>query len=59
LATASGDSTAKLWDLSRNQIIASITDNTLAVWSVHFNDDGEMLATASLDQAARIFDVNT
>lgn len=57
LATASGDSTTKLWDLSRSQVVHSFTDNTLAVWSVNFDHSGDFFATASLDQTARIFDV--
>jgi len=74
LATASDDGTARLWNVSTHQQIGApmTADNqsvnavafgsvTLfgSVNAVAFSPDGKMLATASDDGTARLWDVNT
>ncbi|MBD1939284.1 hypothetical protein [Microcoleus sp. FACHB-68] len=58
LATASGDGTVKLWDLSGKQL-ATFTAHKVAVTSVIFSPDGKQLATASFDDStARLWDLS-
>ncbi|MDY6806858.1 MAG: AAA-like domain-containing protein, partial [Cyanobacteriota bacterium] len=57
LATASSDNSARLWDLSGNQI-AEFVGHRGAVLSVSFSPDGKMLATASSDNSARLWDLS-
>jgi type II secretory pathway predicted ATPase ExeA len=62
LATASGDRTVRLWDLSdRDQprpLGAPLTGHTGAVYGVAFAPDGRTLATASDDQTVRLWDLS-
>ncbi len=60
LASASGDSTIRLWDVTTYQLLgAPLTGHTGAVLSVVFNPDGQTLASASFDQTIRPWDVTT
>jgi WD40 repeat protein/energy-coupling factor transporter ATP-binding protein EcfA2 len=61
LATASVDSTAKLWDVSDSRhpsLLATLTGHTRTVASVAFSPDGHTLATASVDSTAKLWDVS-
>jgi WD domain, G-beta repeat len=61
LATASGDRTVRLWDLSdRDQprpLGPPLTGHTASVNGVAFAPDGRTLATASTDQTVRLWDL--
>ena len=46
LATASGDGTARLWDVATGQQIGSPLTGTSLSYSVAFSPDGRTLATA-------------
>jgi WD domain, G-beta repeat/MTH538 TIR-like domain (DUF1863) len=60
LATASGDGTVRLWDVSTHrQVGTPMTANGKPVTAVAFNPDGTMLATASADGIVRLWDVAT
>lgn len=54
LATASDDTTARIWDAASGQELARVTHDDW-VWGVAFSPDGRRLATASNDKTARIW----
>jgi len=54
LATASADKTARIWDVSSGQELATVTHND-TVYGVAFSPDGRRLATASEDKTVRIW----
>ncbi|MGH3829924.1 MAG: TIR domain-containing protein [Pseudonocardiaceae bacterium] len=61
LATASQDTTVRLWDISdphRPNRLGTLTGHTNYVSSVAFSPDGHTLATASDDHTARLWDVH-
>jgi WD40 repeat protein len=55
LATASDDSTARLWDPATGEHLRTLTGHHSAVWGVAFSLDGRLLATASEDKTARVW----
>jgi WD40 repeat protein len=57
IATASDDHTARLWDLSGNQL-AQFEGHNDGVLSVSFSPNGEYIATASDDRTARLWDLS-
>jgi WD40 repeat protein len=59
LATASGDGTLKLWDFSKGVASLTLSDHTQAVWSCAFHDQGDFLASSSMDQTAKLWDIHT
>lgn len=58
LATSSGDSTVKLWDLAKNECILTFEGHSHAVWSCTWHSGGDFVASASLDMTSKVWDVN-
>ena len=56
LATASEDTTAKIWDAASGQELLTLRGHANHVVSVAFSPDGKRLATASDDTTAKIWD---
>lgn len=56
-ATASGDATVKLWDLTEARCTATLSGHAYAVWDVNFHCSGDFLASASLDTTVKLWDV--
>jgi WD40 repeat protein len=56
IATASGDNTARLWDLQGN-LLQEFQGHQYSVWGVSFSPDGKTIATASSDNTARLWPV--
>jgi WD40 repeat protein len=61
MATAAGDGSAKLWDISDVRSgslneLASLLGHSAAVLDVAFNPDGSQLATAALDETVKMWD---
>jgi WD40 repeat protein len=55
VATASSDSTARLWDVASGQLRATLQHQGI-VHAVAFSPDGKIFATASEDETARLWD---
>ena len=56
LATASGDNTARLWDVTDPSAAPIVlAGHEYDVWAVAFSPDGAWLATASWDNTARLW----
>src|SRR5262249_41059051 len=58
LATASGDKTAKVWDVASGQAVLTLSGHTDTVNGVAFSPDGTRLATASRDRTVRVYALN-
>ncbi|MGH3826805.1 MAG: TIR domain-containing protein, partial [Pseudonocardiaceae bacterium] len=61
LATASGDTTVRLWGVSdphHPSLLGALAGHTYSVRSVAFSPDGRILATASGDKTVRLWDVS-
>ncbi len=56
LASASGDKTVRLWDLSNNQS-KILAGHQGAVFKIAFNHQGNLLASAGSDQTIRLWDI--
>ncbi len=50
------DNSVKLWDRSKEKIVATLTGHTEMVNVVEFSPDGRLLATGSWDESVRIWD---
>jgi dipeptidyl aminopeptidase/acylaminoacyl peptidase len=58
LASASGDSTVKLWDVNTSREIKTLKGHRSYVTSVSFSPDGKILASASSNKV-KLWDVNS
>jgi WD40 repeat protein len=61
LATASVDTTVRLWEVSdphQPHPLSTLTDHTAEVWSVAFSPDGHTLATGSDNGISRLWDIS-
>jgi WD40 repeat protein len=59
LATASQDSSVKLWDVATLQAVATLAGHTDAVHSIVFDPDGGALASGSGDHTIKLWDIAT
>jgi Tol biopolymer transport system component len=50
-------STANLWDVATGKVTVTFKGHMNAVWSVAFSPDGQTLATASMDNRIKLWDV--
>ncbi|KAK4390495.1 WD40 repeat-containing protein HOS15 [Sesamum angolense] len=57
LASASFDSTIKLWDVEAGRLLHSLNGHRDPVYSVAFSPNGEFLASGSLDKCMHIWSV--
>ncbi|KAF7140429.1 hypothetical protein RHSIM_Rhsim06G0058000 [Rhododendron simsii] len=57
LASASFDSTIKLWDVELGRVLHSLKGHRDSVYSVAFSPNGEYLASGSLDRCLHIWSV--
>ena len=58
LATASGDKTARVWEVASGACVATLEGHSSGVTGVAFSPvDGKFLATASYDNTARVWEV--
>lgn len=55
LASASFDSTVRLWDVERGACLHTLTKHTEPVYSVAFSPDGKFLASGSFDKCVHIW----
>ena len=59
LATASVDTTAKVWDAETGKELLTLNGHSNYVMSVAWSPDGKRLATGSADNTAKVWDVAT
>jgi len=59
LASASFDSTVRLWDVDRGVCIHTLTRHQEPVYSVAFSPDGKFLASGSFDKCVHIWNVES
>ncbi|KAI4529064.1 hypothetical protein MG293_020878, partial [Ovis ammon polii] len=59
LASASFDSTVRLWDVERGVCIHTLTKHQEPVYSVAFSPDGKYLASGSFDKCVHIWNTQS
>ncbi len=59
LASASHDTTVKIWDAITGDELRTLKDHTGIVWGVAFSPDGKNVASASADRTVKIWDAHT
>jgi formylglycine-generating enzyme required for sulfatase activity len=55
--TASGDRTARIWDVATGRLLQTLHGHEAKVTSATFSPDGARIVTASEDRTARVWDV--
>ena len=58
LATSSGDASVKIWDFSKASCVLTFAEHTHAVWGVSWHSCGDFLASCSMDNTSKIWDLN-
>jgi WD40 repeat protein len=59
IASGSGDSTVRLWDVTTKQVLYTLTGHTDSIYSVAVSPDGKYVLSGSKDHTARLWDVKT
>ncbi|HYH63424.1 MAG TPA: protein kinase, partial [Urbifossiella sp.] len=59
VVTASGDTTARVWDSRHGSVLVTLNGHTDGVASAMFSPDGSRVLTASWDKTARVWDAQT
>ncbi|MDA1055848.1 MAG: protein kinase [Planctomycetota bacterium] len=59
LASASGDQTVKVWDVTGGQKTLTLTGHSSFVYCVAFSPDGKWLASASRDKTIKVWDATS
>lgn len=59
LASASFDTTVRLWDVEQGRCLYKLTRHSEPVYSVSFSPDGKYLASGSFDKCVHIWSVDT
>ncbi|KAI1236985.1 Sperm-associated antigen 16 protein, partial [Lamprotornis superbus] len=59
LVTSSGDTTVRIWDLSRRGCILTLRGHSRAVRGCSWHSCGDFVASASTDGTSKIWDVNS
>jgi WD40 repeat protein len=59
VASASCDTTVRLWDLATGAVRAELRGHTDGVPGVAFSPDGQLIASASWDTTVRLWDLAT
>jgi WD40 repeat protein/uncharacterized caspase-like protein len=59
LASASGDKSVKIWDVTTGRELHTLTGHTGEVFCVAYSPDGTRLASGSADQSVRLWDAET
>ena len=59
VVTASGDTTARVWDADSGKTLVSLQGHTGQVRSAAFSPDGKRVVTASDDNTARVWDADS
>ena len=59
VASASADSTVRLWDAVTGAALWTLKGHRHLVWSVAFSPDGKQLASASPDATVKLWDAAT
>jgi len=58
LVTSSGDTTVRIWDLSKEGCVLTFKGHAQAVWDCSWHSCGDFVASASKDSTSKIWDVN-
>ena len=59
LASANGDTTIKIWDVSTGQVVQTLSGHADVVLSVAWSPDGKWLASGGDDTTIKIWDIST
>jgi WD40 repeat protein len=59
LASASSDTTVKIWDTATGEELQTLEGHTFAVYSVAFSPDGRRLASCSPDKTVKVWDTTS